>query len=428
MTDRSLWFESHLFADRAGRKARDASERLGPQVHEQILVAGDRLAAASPAVAQQFYRHAAAVWQTIGPDVFDRCLAFGEDLLGNEPSHRDAALAYFLVTPKSVARVGTAHLSAWCATGKRVATVSRKLSAAFFQGTAPLIDTLSPEALAEWARHGTRLHGVAGWRGEFLAYAYFSAATDALPVLCAEEFGAWADLGAALQPVLRETQYFTKLPSGLAAFKPPERAAFFAAALIVARTNLAAAAAFYTQLPTAVHRLQGAARLKLLQIFERAAADVADALADIVPVVGALVRDIPREHRLAALELATTVADAFPRGSVALLRSLPTAYEDARHPAVEQWVRRGIEVATENVDAGIAYFALESRTSVKVLQAASTAAVLNDVQGLLRKYMQMLSGRTAAIRGADNFGLRPALEQFPLEDEVELPLKVDLFA
>jgi nitric oxide reductase NorD protein len=428
MTDRSLWFESHLFADRAGRRAREACDRLGPQIHEHILAAGDRLAAASPAVAQQFYRHAAAVWQTVGPDEFDRWLVFGQDLLSNEPSHRDSALAYFSVTPNAVASAGLDRLSAWCATGKRVAVVSRKLSAAFFQGTAPLVDALSAETLAEWARHGNRLHGVAGWRGEFLAYAYFTSAGDTLRVLHAEEFGAWADLGVALQSVLRENQFFAKLPAGFAAFKPAERAAFFTAALAVAAANAAAAAVFYTQLPGAVHRLHASVRLKLLQVFERAGDAVVGSLADVVPVIGALVRDLPSEHRIAALDLAVSVARAFPRGSVALLRSLPAAYEDARHPAVEQWVRRGLEIAAANAEAGIAYFALESRTSIKVLQASSTAAVLSDVQGLLRKFMQMLSGRPASIRAADAFGMRPALEEFPLEDEVALPLKVDLFA
>ena len=367
------------------------------------------------------------MWQAVGPDDFDRWLVFGQDLLGNEASHRDAALAYFSVAPKAVASAGIEHLSAWCATGKRVAVVSRKLSAAFFQGTAPFIDALSVDGLAEWARHGVRLHGLAGWRGEFLAYAYFAAAPDALPVLRAPEFGTWADLGVALQSVLRENHFFGKLPPGLAAFKPPEREAFFAAALAVAGAKVAAAAAFYTQLPAAVHRLQAPVRLKLLQVFQRAGAAVADSAADVVPVIGALVRDIPSEQRLAALDLAMSVARAFPRGCVALLRSLPAAYEDARHPAVEQWVRRGLEIAAENADAGVAYFALESRTSVKVLQASSTAAVLTDVQGLLRKYIQMLSGRAATIRAADSFGMRPALEEFPLEDEVALPLKVDLF-
>ena len=428
MADRSLWFEAHLFADRAGRRAREACERLGPQIHELILAAGDRLAAASPAVAQQFYRHAAAVWAAIGPDEFDRWLAFGQDLLGGEPSHRDAALAYFSVTPRAVASAGIPRLSAWCATGKRVAVVSRKLSAAFFHGTAPLVDALSADALAEWARHGMRLHGAAGWRGEFLAYAYFAAAGDALRVLHTEDFGRWADVGVALQSVLREPQFFGKLPPGFASFKPPEREAFFAAALAVAIPHPAAAAALYTQLPAAIHRLHAAVRLKLLQVFQQSGAVVAGSLAEIVPVVGALVRDVPSEHRPAALDLALAVARAFPRGAVALLRSLPVAYEDARHPAVEQWVRRGLEIAADNADAGVAYFALESRTSVKVLQATSTAAVLTDVQGLLRKYIQMLSGRTASIRAADGFGLRSVLEEFPIEDEVALPLKVDLFA
>ena len=116
----------------------------------------------------------------------------------------------------------------------------------------------------------------------------------------------------------------------------------------------------------------------------------------------------------------------FPRGSVALLRSLPAAYEDAPPAAVEQWVRRGLQIAAENADAGIAYFALESRTSLKVLHASSTAAVLSDVQGLLRKYVQMLSGAPATIRSADAFSLRPPLEEFPLENEIALPLRIDL--
>jgi nitric oxide reductase NorD protein len=426
--ERSLWFESHLFADRAGRRAREACERLGPQIHEEILAAGDRLAAVSPAVAQQFYRHAPAVWEAIGADEFERWLAFGQDLLGNEPSHRDAALAFFSVTPKAVARAGMQRLSAWCATGKRVATLSRKLSAAFFQGTAAFVDAVDSETLGEWARHGVRLHGAAGWRGEFLAYAYFAAAGDALRVLRAAEFGAWADLGVALQAVLREHQFFGKLPPGLASFKPPERHAFLSAALAVAPVNAAAAAKLYKELPGAVHRLHGPVRLALLRVFERAGAAVADSAAEIVPVVGALVRDIPSESRLGALELSALVATEFPRGTVALLRSLPAAYEDARHPAVEHWVRRGLEIAADNADAGVAYFALESRTSIKVLHATSTAAVLADVQGLLRKYIQMLSGRAVSIRAADAFGLRPALEEFPLEDEVALPLRVDLFA
>src|SRR5262245_39578687 len=131
MAERSLWFESHLFADRAGRRAREACEQLGPDVHEKILVAGDRLAGVSAAVAQQFYRHAAAVWRALGPGDFDRWFGLGHELLANEPSHRDAALAYFSVAPRVVAAAGVARLAAWCEIGAHVAAISRKLGATF---------------------------------------------------------------------------------------------------------------------------------------------------------------------------------------------------------------------------------------------------------------------------------------------------------
>src|ERR1700687_5341879 len=427
MTDRSIWFVSHLFTVRAGRRARSACEQLGVAVHERIRAAGDHLAATSAAVAQQFYRQAAAVWQVLGPEDFERWLRLGDDLLTSEPSHRDAALAYFTVSPKAVAKAGVRGLTAWSATGKSVAATSRKLGAGFFEGTAAFVDQRSPDVLAEGAQHGVRLHGVAGWRGEFLAHAYFAAGGEALRVLDAAEFGVWADLGVAVQAAFKESRFFSAFPSGLTAFKPDERRLFLTAALAIARVSAGAAVTFYTQLPAAVRRLHGPARAKLLEIFHRAGPQVASAVAEIVPVVGALVHDIPRQHRGAALDLAVGVADAFPRGSVALLRSLPAAYEDAPHAAVEQWVRRGLEIAAENAEAGTEYFGVESRNSVKVLQASSTAAPLADVQGLLRKYVQMLSGRPVSIRPADAFALRSPLEEFPLEDEIGLPFQVDAF-
>jgi nitric oxide reductase NorD protein len=425
---RSLWFESHLFADRAGRRARVACERLGAPVHERILQAGDRLASASPAVAQQFYRQAPGIWLAVGAEDFDRWTDLGRNLLTNDVAHRDAALAYFSVAPKAVARAGLARLAAWCALGKRLATISRKLGAAFFETTAGLVDAVASEVFDEWARHGVRLHGAAGWRGEFLAQAYFGAAAHVLPVLQTDEFAPWADLGIALQPALRERDFFAQLPRGFSALKPAERALVFSTALAVAGVHAGAASAFYLQIPAALRRLHGNARTLVLRVFQLAGVAVADSLAEVVPVVGALVHDIPSASRHAALDLAVRVAREFPRGSVALLRSLPVAYEDARHAGVEQWVARGLQIAADNSEAGIAYFALESRTSLQVLHASSTAATLGDVQGLLRKYVHMLSGQPVSIRSADACGLRSPLEEFPLENEIALPPRIDVFA
>ena len=425
---RSLWFESHLLADRAGRRAHTAAERLGPTVHETILVAGDRLAAASPVVAQRFYHGAAAAWQAFGAEGFSQWVDMGQRLLTGEPALRDAAVAYFSVAPKALARIGLEQLRLWCEAGARVSATSRKLGAVFLEGTAALIDKLEIDVVDEWMRAGMRLQGIAGWRGEFIAQAYFAGAARVLPHLRAGEIGCWADLGVALQPVLRENQFYAELPAGFASLSSAERDVFLATATAVAAVDPGAAAAFYTKLPATLRRLQAAVRQKLLQAFALVGSAVAASLPDIVPVAAALVQDIPGPHRQAALDLVLIVGRTFPAGAMPLLRSLPAAYDEAPHPAVEQWVQRGLAIAAENAEAGVAYFALQSRTSVKVLEASSTAATLSDVQGLLRKYVQMLSGAPTSIRPADMFQLRPVLEEFPLENEIALPARVDMFA
>jgi len=429
MGDRSLWFESHLFADPRGRRARRECEGLGAQVHECILAAGDRLAAASVAVAQQYYRVAPAAWVVLGAAEFAAWVDLGAAVLAGGPAQRDAALAYFSVPAKAFARAGLPRLRAWCTAGMEVAAISRRLSVTFFESTASLVGTMTPETLAEWVRHGLRLHGLAGWQGEFLAQAYFAGSARVLPCLDAAEFAVWADLGVTLRPALREDVFFRGLPDGLDRMPAAERQVVFATTAEMAAVDPGTAAAFYRELPGAVARLRPAVRRPLLSALRLAGRAAAPALRDVVPVAGALVQGNPALYRPRALELLHLVARDFARGAAALLRSLPVAYEEARHAAVERWVHRGLAIAAENPEAGVAYFALQSRTSEQVLHAASTAATLTDVQGLLRKYVQMLSGEPVTIRAADAGSvLRPPLEEFPLENEIALPERIDVFA
>src|SRR5262249_26242725 len=85
----------------------------------------------------------------------------------------------------------------------------------------------------------------------------------------------------------------------------------------------------------------------------------------------------------------------------------------------------GTETAEENEAAGGAFFALASRTSLKILRAASTAATLEETEGLWRKLIQMLSGAGATVRGVEGVSLRPPLETLPEEREVALPQRID---
>lgn len=428
MSTRALWFESHLLSEPAGRRAQRAAEALGKEVHEYLLSTGDQLAKDSAIVAQQFYRQAAATWQMLGRADFEIWTSLGMAQLSGDSANRDAALAIFSVPPKVLGQCGMESLRSWDELARTIAKSSRRLAATFLATTAPLLAKLSAALVREWAQQGLRLFGTSGWRGEFLAQAFFASAPHALPILSVADVAVWADLGVALLPAIKETEFYKSLPDGLAGLSANERSLLLLAVRRGAPSNVKAALVVYRQLPSTVRRMPSAYRGRLLTIVYSGAAEAIDDLAELAPVCGALVKDLPRQQRSIALALAEQVANQFPRASAAILRSMPTAFEISGQEPISGWVKRGLEIATDNSDAGLAYFALQSRTSLKVLEAVSTAVSLNEVQGLLRKYVQMLSGRSATIRTADTASLRSPLEEFPLENEIALPLRIDRFA
>ncbi len=422
---RQLWYETHLLDDPAGKVARQRAVALGPAVHDELLAIGDRLAHESATLAQRFYLHAPDAYRAFGGD-FARWVALGEGLATREPMVREGAVAYFDLAVVDAAALGLDALERWIRVGGTIAAVSRKLAAIFFETTAPLLARIDLAKLDAWAAIAVRLHTQHGWHGEFLAQAYLRAAEWALPVFNAEQYSLWAGLGATLRRVVKEAEFFAELPAGVRRWSDSDRSAWLRCALTLAVDAPKTASVFYRALPRTLRRVSAANRSQLLAALQTASRAIAGSIEELLPVLGAVVLDVPASDRARALALAQRVADVFPRATAALLRSLPKAYEETNADGVSKWVERGLAIASENGDAGLAYFALESRTSLKLLRADSTGVALEEVQGVLRKLIQMLSGEPASLRTvAAGFSLRPPLEEFPAENEVALPLRID---
>src|SRR5438067_1378074 len=366
---RRSWLSPHLLADAALAEADRGAAALGPSAHATLLAACDRLGESSTLLALRAYRHAAEAWRRFGPEGTARWLALGEAVATGEPACREGALAYFAVPPAALG--GPDGAAAWCDLGRAVARVSRRLAATFFERTAPVLGRPDGiERLRAWVNAGLGLHDTRGWRGAFLAQAYFDAAPGALAALGPADYRAWAETGAALSADAEERAFFATLPDGLGAWRAEERALF-------------------------------------------------------LPAVRALAAASPRHARVVYRALPPATAKLPADAPVAALRVLPQLYEEAGPAEVRRWFAAGTAVAAENAAAGRAYFALESLTSLAVLRAASTAAALEDTQGVWRKLVQMLSGEPVVMRGVEVVTLRPPLEDFPAEHEAALPLRID---
>ena len=423
---RRLWL-SHLIDDPQGVAAHEQAAALGPVIHDVLLAAGDRLANVSAMVAQQYYRHAAAAWRVFGPAGFHRWLVLGEDAAAAAPAGREGALGFFAVFPADFGSGELDAAAAWCRLGLGLAEVSPKLGGMFFQRTAAVLRQPGGiTRLQRWVEGGRNLHRQYGRHGEFLAQAYCASAPQSVVALCPDAYQLWAGTGAALYPAAKDREFFGSLPSGLQQWTDTEQVLFLRTTLILATASSKHACVFYRELPLSITQLDLPVRKLLLQVLARAAKQITAAIAEIASTVGALIQQIPALHRVEALKLVDALATRNPLAVVAALKALPRAYDQVPPLRVREWFRHGFAVADDNALAGQAYFALESRTSLRVLHAASTAADLEEVCGLLRKYIQMLSGLPVSLRFLEHFCLRPPLEEFPIENEVALPARIDL--
>jgi nitric oxide reductase NorD protein len=387
-----------------------------------------RLAAVSRLVADQLAETLPAIETALGADV-ERWLALGLELAASGGTTAGATLTFLRLEPARVRRTGLARLAAWVDAVVTVDHASPVLGAAFADASAELAGEIDPAWLARYAEAAVALRADGGWRGERLAQAMVAAAPAAARALGAGELEAWSRLAATLRPALDEGLFFRALPATVGTWTASERSSWLGIVAGLARRHVPTAAAYYRDLPATIADVPAALRAELLAVVAEAASGARPtSLHAVLPLLGALVLDVPPAARATALAAAARTASEFPGGAVALLRTLPKLFEEGVPPHLERWVDHGLAIAAENADAGCAYFALESRTSVSVLRASPVAVALEEVQGVTRKVVQMLSGWPASPHGVGRFQLRPPLDATPSDPAIALPSSIDLLA
>ena len=441
---RSLWFEPRRLLRGTGKDRHGADspsvlaalDALPTTARETILAAGDRLAGVSLTLAQGYCRSAPAAWHAFGACDFARWVAVGERLAVQEPISRDGAAAYFAVPPEEVARVGLDAAAAWAEIGRELSGVSRRLGSQFLTTSAPLLARL-PEPLVPrlraWAEHGRGLLSREGWKGEFLAVAYFTAAPAALPVLSADEMAAWAALGVLVQNAAGRGgrwEFYTRLPDGYADLNEDLRRSVLDACHTAAHDAPAAAEAVFRSLPGVLAGMDSALRAFVFSLLEPVVRTDPATLPDSCPLIGPCLRAVGIDRRPALRDALVRLARDFAPGVPPALRSLPRAFEDAGEAHLRDWIATGRDIGRANRDAGVAYFALESRTSLRVLHRGGTGVDLEAVEQVLRKYIHMVSGTAAGIQRQEFFSYPPSLEASaagtPAGDAVPLPARIDL--
>lgn len=173
------------------------------------------------------------------------------------------------------------------------------------------------------------------------------------------------------------------------------------------------------QISTLLDQLPSSLRPFLERSLTAAAACDARLLPGVLPLIGPTLRLLPADSCAVILERIARLAQRFPAGTVPLFRTLSRVFDEGGEQRTLEWITVGESIGRRNADAGTAFFALRSRTSLLALRGASPAVYLSDVQGLLLKYLHMLSGATVGLTETDRTSFPPPLA---VEDGILMPL------
>jgi hypothetical protein len=167
-------------------------------------------------------------------------------------------------------------------------------------------------------------------------------------------------------------------------------------------------------------------REPLIRSVHAAAAFDARPLSALLPLLGPILRTLPAENHAVLLERVASLGQSFPAVVVPLFRSLGRVYDEVGKERTLSWIATGEEIARRGPEAGAAFFALKSRTSMLTLRGAFPHVYLSDIQGILLKFLHMLSGEAIGLMETDGLSFPPPLAE-EAGEIAPLPFCIDRF-
>jgi len=438
MNETRGWLESsHLRKSGDGAHALQRFDTLNAALRRRILEHGDQAAAVSVALAHEYFKGAVGL-AAKRVDALDDWEARAFRLLAIEGGGREAMLAYLGLNAELLCAC-EAHLAArWFELSEEFGRLNRRIGCHFLQTTGTMLcdraipqDGSGPSAaspcfdrnsLEAWQRAATGMLESSQWRGEFVAGGIIDSMPRLAGLLAPKDVPVWASALLAMAGASR-TPALPHVPADLAELTPELAGCVVHQVENLSHSSPSSAARLLERLPRALVALPRAAAQKLadnLPDFVQSE-DLADTLAQVPTVTHAANRNDVEFlfHQL------SRVSQAFPAGATSFLRTMERAFERGGCEGVRLWVAKGVELGLANRSAGLSHLRLETRTSHKILRQHSPAVAFEEIEGLMQRFLIMMSRRSFQLIPSPGVWFRPPLAA-PEETCLRLPERIDL--
>ncbi|MBI4595514.1 MAG: hypothetical protein HY730_03945, partial [Candidatus Tectomicrobia bacterium] len=360
---------------------------------------GDKFLSYSPHLAKEYLQVFPVVLPILGEENMDQWTKIGLQMIGNNWRAWECALEYFRLSPTVLRQVDLIYAYKWATYGSQLAKLSPDVGVEYFRSSSFFLPKFNTSIVKSWVELGKQLiserHG-----SSKLAATFFRLSPPMIEEIGFSDFKEWAHLvydiakwgsDLALSYLEAPSEKLMKLPASL-------RLEILAFCRVLAQRSGKLALQYYHMSPDLFWKIPERIRVRAMELNRAICGKFPEKAVTILTLIQQTMRKISLEIHEVLLKQALKLAWLDGEVAQEFIVHLPRLVQLAPPHRLEDWFREGIAIAEKNIQAGIAFFSLESKTSLEILRKIKETVYLDDISRVLQLYTEGLSGKRVGVQ------------------------------